>query len=100
LIKRGFIIRSTITKAPIPLPGLSSGEQHLLVLYFQLLFGVKPNAIVLIDEPEISLHISWQKEFLNDLIHFSKFNNLTAVIATHSPDIISNYWELAKPLKS
>ncbi|MFT5914385.1 MAG: putative ATP-binding protein involved in virulence, partial [Bacteroidia bacterium] len=39
---------------------LSSGEQHELVLMYELLFKVPEDSLVLIDEPEISLHVAWQ----------------------------------------
>ena len=60
----GFTFRSTVNNIEIPLIGLSSGEQHELVLFYQLLFNTSPKSLVLIDEPEISLHISWQKQFI------------------------------------
>lgn len=55
----GFLFTSTINNKKIPLNGLSSGEQHELVLFFELLFNTKENSLLLIEEPEISLHISW-----------------------------------------
>lgn len=55
----GFVFTSTDkNETNIPLHSLSSGEQHILVLYYQLLFKVKPNTLLLLDEPEISLHIA------------------------------------------
>ena len=43
------------------LDSLSSGEQHELVLHYDMLFRVRPNTVVLIDEPELSLHVEWQE---------------------------------------
>jgi len=97
--KVGFVFTSTITEKNIPLSGLSSGEQHELVLFYQLLFNTEPNSLLLIDEPEISLHISWQNHFINDLRDVIKLTNFTAIIATHSPDIINNNWDLTVKLK-
>ncbi len=71
---------------------LSSGEQHELVLVYDLLFNTKPNSLVLIDEPEISLHASWQQEFLSDIIRISNVTSLRFIIATHSPQIIHEWW--------
>lgn len=71
---------------------LSSGEQHELVLAYELLFQAKRNSLVLIDEPEISLHIAWQREFLNDIIRIAHVSSLRFIIATHSPQIINKYW--------
>jgi energy-coupling factor transporter ATP-binding protein EcfA2 len=77
---------------------LSSGEQHELVLTYQLLFLVAPGSFVLIDEPEISLHVSWQQRFLSDISRISEIADLDFLIATHSPQIIHDRWDLAVPL--
>ncbi|MCW6035824.1 AAA family ATPase [Spirulina subsalsa FACHB-351] len=78
---------------------LSSGEQHELVLLYELLFKVKPNSLVLIDEPELSLHVGWQAQFLKDLQEITKLANLDILMATHSPDIIQDRWDLTVELK-
>lgn len=77
---------------------LSSGEQHEIILLKYLLFDAAPNSLVLIDEPEISLHVAWQKAFLDDLQEISKISRLKFIIATHSPQIINNSWELTQSL--
>ncbi|SKB12104.1 ATPase [Planktothrix sp. PCC 11201] len=78
---------------------LSSGEQHELVLLYELLFKVQPNSLVLIDEPELSLHVGWQAQFLKDLQEITKLANLDILMATHSPDIIQDRWDLTVELK-
>ena len=78
---------------------LSSGEQHELVLLYELLFKVKSNSLVLIDEPELSLHVGWQSQFLKDLQDIIKVANLDILMATHSPDIIQDRWDLTVELK-
>ncbi len=90
----GFVILP-LDKNDIPLTGesiseasLSSGEQHQLVLFYQLLFDTKENSLVLIDEPEISLHVTWQESFLEDIQRTSQVGQYNVMIATHSPDII------------
>ena len=74
----------------LPLDSLSSGEQHELVLNYDLLFKVPPNTIVLIDEPELSLHVAWQKRFLPDLLEIIRLSDFDALIATHSPYVIGD----------
>ena len=74
----------------VPLESLSSGEQHELVLHYDLLFRVPPNTVVLIDEPELSLHVAWQKRFLPDLLQIVKLSEIDAVVATHSPYIVGD----------
>jgi len=78
---------------------LSSGEQHELVLLYELLFKVKPNSLILIDEPELSLHVEWQVQFLKDLQEITQLSNIDVLIATHSPDIIHDRWDLTVELK-
>jgi len=82
------------------LADLSSGEQHEVVLLYELLFRAKPNTLVLIDEPEISLHITWQKEFLNDLKAIIQLRKMQVVVATHSPQIINDRWDLVFNLET
>ena len=87
--KKGIIFESTITHKPIPLEKLSSGEKNDFILFYQLIFAAKPKSIVLIDEPEISLHVAWQNEFIDELMKICKLNSLQAIVATHSPDIVN-----------
>lgn len=83
---------------PVQLEALSSGEQHELVLWYDLLFKVGSNALVLIDEPELSLHVTWQKKFLPELLEIAKTVPFDALVATHSPFIIGDRLDLAVPL--
>lgn len=76
----------------IPLDKLSSGEQHQLVLFFELLFEIDENSLILIDEPELSLHVAWQKKFVGDLLSIIDLNKFDVILATHSPQLIS-HWE-------
>jgi predicted ATP-binding protein involved in virulence len=78
---------------------LSSGEQHQVVLFYELLFQASPGSIILIDEPEISLHVDWQRQFLKDLGKVNSLSQHTFIIATHSPQIIHDRWDLAVPIQ-
>lgn len=55
--------------------------------------------MILIDEPEISLHIAWQQSFLEDMEAIAKLSNIRMMIATHSPDIINGRWDLTSGLE-
>ncbi len=79
---------------------LSTGEQHELVLTYDLLFNVEPETLVLIDEPEISLHVAWQQEFLDDISQIADLVGLRFIVATHSPQIIHKWWSRTVPLLS
>lgn len=81
-------------ESPLTLDTLSSGEQQIIVLFFKLIFESNVQ-LLMIDEPEISLHIAWQKEILNDLKEVVKLSKgIQIIIATHSPQILSNNWDL------
>jgi predicted ATP-binding protein involved in virulence len=82
----------------LSLTSLSSGEQEEIVLLYELLFKAKPNALILIDEPEISLHVSWQKTFVSDLLAILKIKQISVLLATHSPQIINGRWDLTQDL--
>ncbi|MDG5807511.1 AAA family ATPase [Streptomyces ossamyceticus] len=97
LTREGFEVRSDYGQV-IPVSSLSSGEQHELVLTYDLLFNVNRGALVLIDEPEISLHVAWQQEFMNDLANIAKTASLRFIVATHSPQIIHKWWSRAERL--
>ena len=96
--ENGITIVDKDTSEPIPLSDLSSGEQHELVLVYELLFKIPEGSLILIDEPELSLHVAWQKRFISDLSKIQKLRNLAAVIATHSPQIINDNWDLVQEL--
>jgi len=67
---------------------LSSGERQLLVFFANLIFGVKDTSsgIFVVDEPELSLHLSWQKVFVEKALEVN--NNVQFIFATHAPEII------------
>lgn len=70
---------------------LSSGERQLLVFFANLIFGVKDTSsgIFVVDEPELSLHLSWQKVFVKKALEVNK--NVQFIFATHAPEIIGSY---------
>ena len=78
---------------------LSSGEQNEFVLFYDLLFNCDEKNLILIDEPELSLHIKWQQMMISDLVTICNQNRLNVLIATHSPDLIGNHWSLVQKLE-
>lgn len=73
-----------------PITALSSGEQQLIVLLTQLWFNPNTAAsnVLIIDEPELSLHIAWQEQFVDALIE--AHSGIQLILATHSPSIIAD----------
>lgn len=69
----------------------SSGEQSVILSILGIASKISDNSLICIDEPEICLHPEWQEKYIQILIQtFSKFRNCHFIIATHSPQIISN----------
>ncbi|MDR2921332.1 MAG: AAA family ATPase, partial [Tannerella sp.] len=80
------------------LTDLSSGEQQEVVLLYELLFKTNSNTLILIDEPEISLHVMWQKAFIRDLQRIAQVKQISFLISTHAPQIINDRWDLTRDL--
>ena len=69
---------------------LSTGEQNQIVLLYDLIFKTPKGSILLIDEPEGSLHVAWQNDFVSDMRTIAESKELQIVVATHSAIIVSN----------
>ncbi|CAA6820062.1 MAG: Putative ATP-binding protein [uncultured Sulfurovum sp.] len=69
---------------------LSTGEKTLLSKIMYLYFIGYKDKVILIDEPELSLHPSWQNKVLKIYENFALKNNCQIIIATHSPHIIAS----------
>ena len=95
---KGFSFYQNKTLQPLSLTDLSSGEQQEVVLLYDLLFRTASNSLILIDEPEISLHVIWQKAFIDDLKRIAELKKISFLVSTHSPQIINNYWGLTRDL--
>ena len=70
---------------------LSSGEKQLLIFFANLIFGVnsKQTGIFVVDEPELSLHLSWQRIFVEKTMEINP--NIQLIFATHSPEFVGRY---------
>lgn len=95
---KGFIITSNSENRIIEVEKLSSGEQNELIIFYNLLFKTNSNDLVLIDEPEISLHIAWQQRLISDLTEIADETGISLLVSTHSPDIIGDNWKLVQTL--
>tara|TARA_R110000868_G_C10972616_1_gene770539 strand:- start:3397 stop:4974 length:1578 start_codon:yes stop_codon:yes gene_type:complete len=70
---------------------ISSGEYHLLISLIGIFSKIKENSLVLIDEPEISLHPNWQMQYITFLKNiFSKYPSCHFIITSHSHFIVSD----------
>lgn len=71
----------------IKLSDLSSGEKQLLIILSEALLQNGKRCLYLADEPELSLHVSWQEKIVNSIFEINK--NVQIIFATHSPDVVS-----------
>ena len=77
---------NTLSGEKIGLASLSSGEKHILRILVQaLLIG---ESTLMIDEPELSLHVDWQKDLIRSLRSLNSDAQL--IFATHSPEIMAD----------
>jgi hypothetical protein len=74
----------------IPLSRLSSGEKQLLLILFGVFLMEDNPYILLMDEPEISLHIGWQQELIDIIRQLNP--NCQLIMTTHSPSIFGEGW--------
>ena len=77
-------------KTSIDADKLSSGEKQLLIILLTVLLEDGQEYVLMMDEPEISLHISWQYELLNWILELNP--NVQLILTTHSPSIFSDGW--------
>lgn len=85
--KLRFIIDDNTT---IGADGLSSGEKQLLIILLTTLLEDGEEYILIMDEPEISLHISWQYKLIDWVLQLNP--NVQIILTTHSPMIFADGW--------
>ena len=78
---------------------LSSGERQIFVLIAHLAMNSEMQRanVLMIDEPELSLHLKSQKQFVYSVQKVSPKTQIT--LATHSPEIISNLFNKTVALR-
>jgi len=74
---------------PASLSVLSSGERHVLTLLFSATHMSTTDGILLIDEPELSLHVKWQRMILQELMHQAGTRQIIA--CTHAPEVAAHH---------
>ena len=77
---------------------LSSGEQNEIIMLYHLIYEVPDQGLLLIDEPENSLHVAWQKTIVDDMKEIADIKRLQIIIATHSPSIVSKGLSMTQDL--
>lgn len=92
----GFrFVMDNADKTKLAMADLSSGEQHIMLISLYMLFEAPTKAIVLIDEPEMSFHLSWQGDYLKNLRQIVALRDVQCIIATHSPIVFDSEYSIA-----
>lgn len=74
---------------------MSSGEKQIVTFFAYLIFGLESTnqSIFIVDEPELSLHLKWQKQFVDSIIDVN--SNVQLIFATHAPEMIGRHRDKA-----
>jgi len=85
---RGGIVVICEKAGNIPFQQLSAGEKQLLFIMLKVANTLPNDAIILMDEPEISLHLNWQERLIDSIRCINPAAQV--IIVTHSPGIVMN----------
>jgi predicted ATP-dependent endonuclease of OLD family len=77
---------------------LSSGEKQLIILLTECLLQKNDETLFIADEPELSLHIEWQRKVVSSIIRLNP--NAQVIIATHSPEIVGKFRDNTKNMEA
>ncbi len=69
---------------------LSSGEKQMLAILLTVLVEDNHHYVLFMDEPEVSLHIEWQKRLIDLCLELNP--NVQIILTTHSPAVVMNGW--------
>lgn len=86
------------SKTIIPVTALSSGEKHVLLQLFELVFDGKSGDLVMIDEPELSFHPAWLNVYVSVMEKIQDFKleegrEMQIILATHSSMLVGGRWD-------
>jgi energy-coupling factor transporter ATP-binding protein EcfA2 len=88
------------TESTLPLRSLSSGEKHLFLLFCSSYISRQNRCIFLIDEPELSLNVYWQRNLPRTLQRLTQGAEVQYVLATHSLEILTEFNHRISELKT
>lgn len=89
-LSQGFSIENKLS-AKLEANQLSSGEQQLLLLFCYVLTARDNPSVFMIDEPEISLNIKWQRLLIQSLLDITANSKIQFVFASHSMELFSQH---------
>jgi predicted ATPase len=77
--------------APLDPALLSSGEKQLILLLSNTILARDATGIFLIDEPELSLNVKWQRTLIDALLRCSEGSSIQYILASHSLELITQH---------
>lgn len=89
-LSQGFNIQNRLGK-PLEPAQLSSGEQQLLLLFCYVLTARDTATVFMIDEPEISLNVKWQRLLVQALLDITEEANIQFIFASHSMELLAQH---------
>lgn len=89
-LSQGFHITNKLG-SPLSPAQLSSGEQQLLLLFCYVLTARDKPSVFMIDEPEISLNIKWQRQLIQSLLDITINSDIQFIFASHSMELLSQH---------
>lgn len=89
--QRNLLVFRDETGETIELDMLSAGEKQLLYILLTVFLMDEQPTVLLMDEPELSLHIEWQEKLIKSIRQLNP--HCQVILTTHSPSIFVNGWE-------
>jgi hypothetical protein len=89
-LSHGFELHNRL-QSKLETSQLSSGEQQLLLLFCYVLAGRDQPSAFMIDEPEISLNVKWQRKLVQSLLEVTKGAQMQFVFASHSMELLAQH---------
>ncbi|MDN7910094.1 AAA family ATPase [Burkholderia cepacia] len=89
-LSQGFGIQNS-RGHPLSPAQLSSGEQQLLLLFCYVLTARDEPSVFMIDEPEISLNVKWQRQLIQALLDITEGATIQFVFASHSMELLAQH---------
>lgn len=90
VFEEAISFKSKVNNKNLQIKDLSSGERQLVYTLLKTSIAAQRNAILLMDEPEISLHLSWQEKLIGNLRNINPEGQI--IIVTHSPAVVMDGW--------
>lgn len=98
-LSNGFTIKNRLSRH-LGAPELSSGEQQLLLLFCYVLIARDQPSVFIVDEPEISLNVKWQRKLVQSLLDITEGTQIQFVLASHSMELLAQHRSRVVKLES